>query len=58
MDIHKNARLSLRRREDLVEYVYRGVAQPYSNTAQDPSLVAVHGWAAVISPSYVHWATN
>ena len=25
MDIHKNARLSLRRREDLVEYVDRGV---------------------------------
>jgi hypothetical protein len=24
MDIHKNARLSLRRREDLVEYVARG----------------------------------
>jgi hypothetical protein len=26
MDIHKNARLTLRRREDLVEYVARGVA--------------------------------
>ena len=25
MDIHKNARLTLRRREDLVEYVARGV---------------------------------
>src|SRR5207244_10990543 len=27
MDIHKNARLTLRRREDLVEYVARGVAR-------------------------------
>jgi hypothetical protein len=25
MDIHKNARLTLRRREDLVEYAARGV---------------------------------
>ena len=25
MDIHKNARLTLRRREDLVQYVARGV---------------------------------
>jgi hypothetical protein len=28
MDIHKNARLTLRRREDLVEYVARGAHLP------------------------------
>src|SRR5258707_8153578 len=30
MDIHKNARLSLRRREDLVEYVARGVTLKFA----------------------------
>jgi hypothetical protein len=37
MDIHKNARLTLRRREDLIQYVDRGVTLKLAAGSQAPS---------------------